>query len=119
MVVHRFKYLFSGKNSFSTRREERSGKLKTGPCQKNQDVGVCSETGEVSYHTVRDFSLILFLHIDQCHHLSTTSQSLNTHQFNQRTINTKQTHSEKPFTPSGLDDFLIVGSQYSHSKFVL
>lgn len=63
MVVHRFKYLFSGKNSFSTRREERSGKLKTGPCQKNQDVGVCSETGEVSYHTVRDFSLILFLHI--------------------------------------------------------
>lgn len=54
MVVHRFKYLFSGKNSFSTRREERSGKLKTGPCQKNQDVGVCSETGEVSYHTGRD-----------------------------------------------------------------
>lgn len=104
MVVHRFKYLFSGKNSFSTRREERSGKLKTGPCQKNQDVGVCSETGEVSYHTVRDFSLILFLHIDQCHHLSTTSQSLNTHQFNQKTItcNTKHTHSEKPFTPSGI-----------------
>lgn len=102
MVVHRFKYLFSGKNSFSTRREERSGKLKTGPCQKNQDVRVCSETGEVSYHTVRDFSLILFLHIDQCHHLSTTSQSLNTHQFNQKTINTKHTHSEKPFTPSGI-----------------